>query len=150
MLDKYDPMNMFHSKKPFKERKREEESEQLRFCKWLKHEHPTIRFRSDMQAGEKKSYGRVSLASILDPWKGWPDVAIYLKRGNCCGLQIELKKIGSGVFLKDGSLSTGKHVQEQAEMHEFLRSLGWKVEFAEGAEEAKRIFLEYVGNINKS
>lgn len=150
MKDFKDPMSMFHSKKPFKERQRQEESEQLRFCKWLKHEHPGIRFRSDMQAGEKKSYGRVSLASILDPWKGWPDVAIYERRGEYCGLQIELKKLNSGVFLKDGSLSTGKHTQEQAEMHEFLRGLGWKVSFAEGAEEAKRIFLEYVGNINKS
>lgn len=144
MADFRDPMSQFHSKKPFKERKREEESEQLRFCKWLKHEHPEIRFRSDMQAGEKKSYGRVGLTSILDPWKGWPDVTIYHTDGKHCGLMIELKKLNSGAILKDGSLSMGKHVQAQNEVHVFLRTLGWKVEFAEGAEEAKRIFLEYV------
>ena len=81
---------------------------------------------------------------IIDPWRAWPDIQIYHRCGNYCGLMIEMKRLDSGTFLKDGSLSTQKHVQEQAEMHEFLRSLGWSVCFAEGFEEAKRKFEEYM------
>jgi hypothetical protein len=85
---------------------------------------------------------------IIDPWRAWPDIQIYHRSrwGNYCGLMIEMKRVDSGTFLKDGSLSTQKHVQEQAEMHEFLRGLGWSVCFAEGFEEAKRKFEEYINN----
>lgn len=143
-IDYTDPLSQYYSKKPYKERKYDEQSDQLAFCKWLKHEHEGIRFRSDMQAGKKKSYGLQNIADILDPYSGWPDVTIYHTDGKHCGLMIEMKKLNSGAILKDGSLSMGKHVQAQNEVHVFLRTLGWRVEFAEGCEEAKRIFLEYV------
>jgi len=123
-----------------------ESSHQLKFCKWLKHYHPEVRFRSDMQAGRKRSYQMQNLTDILDPYSGWPDITIYHKSCNYIGLMIELKRELSGIWLKDGSLSSQKHVQEQAMMHEFLRSLGWCCVFAEGFDEAKRKFEEYIKN----
>jgi hypothetical protein len=57
---------------------------------------------------------------------------------------IEMKRENSGLYLKDGSLSNSKHVQEQNEMHEFLRKNAWQVVFAEGMDEAKIKFEEYV------
>jgi hypothetical protein len=81
---------------------------------------------------------------ILDPFKSWPDVQIYLPKGQYIGLFIELKRINSGTFLKDGSLSSGKHVQEQAAMHNLLRSLGYKVVIAEGFEQAKGVLESYM------
>lgn len=125
-------------------KKQSEWSHQLKFCKWLKLQYPNIKFRSDIQSAGKLSGAMQNIKQILDPYKGWPDVAIYHKSGSYCGLYIEMKRENSGTFLKDGTLSKSKHVQDQAEMHEFLRSIGYKVEIAEGFEEAKRIFEEYL------
>ena len=150
-----DYMDQFHSKRTPKvvtekelqdKKDKSEITHQLKICKWIKEKYPKIIFRSDMQAGRKKSRNQINMTNILDPFSGWPDIAVYHRSGNYCGLQIELKRLDSGTFLKDGSLSSGKHVQEQNEMHIFLRSLGYKVEFAEGFDEAKRIFESYINN----
>ena len=145
---KRDPMEMYHSRKTAKVVKptnvRTEWQEQLAFCKWLKMQYPQVRFRSDIQSAGKLSPAMQNIKLILDPFRGFPDITIYLKRGEFCGLMIELKRENSGLYLKDGSLSNDKHVQEQNEVHEFLRQNGWYVVFAEGFKEAKRKFEEYL------
>ena len=145
---KRDPMEMYHSRKTAKVVKptnvRTEWQEQLAFCKWLKMQYPQVRFRSDIQSAGKLSPAMQNIKLILDPFRGFPDITIYLKRGEFCGLMIEMKRENSGLYLKDGSLSNSKHVQEQGKMHEFLRDNLWKVEFAEGMDGAKIIFEEYV------
>jgi len=73
-----------------------------------------------MQAGQKRSGYMQNLVDILDPFSGWPDVSIWINRGSYCGLMIEMKRENSGAILKDGSLSKGKHVQNQHQVHEFL------------------------------
>lgn len=118
-------------------------SHQIAFCKWLKIQHPEVRFRSDIQSSGKLTPAMQNIKKIIDPHKGWPDIMVYLKRGNYVGLGIELKRLDSGLYLKDGSLSKNKHVQEQAEFHEFLRGCGWYVDFAEGFEGAKELFEKY-------
>jgi hypothetical protein len=123
---------------------RSEWSIQLRVCKWLKSTYPEIRFRSDIQSAGKLSPGMQNIKQIIDPWRSWPDIAIYAKRGKYIGLHIELKREGSGTFLKDGSLSRQEHVQEQAEMHGYLRSIGYAVAFAEGEEMAKKYIEKYL------
>jgi hypothetical protein len=143
-----DPMSQYHSRKTAKivtpTAKRTEWQEQLAFCKWLKMQYPQVRFRSDIQSAGKLSPQMQNIKSIIDPFRGWPDVTIYHKRGNYCGLMIELKRENSGLYLKDGSLSNDKHVQEQNEVHEFLRHNGWYVVFAEGMADAKVKFEEYL------
>ena len=147
-IKKHDPMSQYHSRKTAKVVKpttvRTEWQEQLAFCKWLKIQYPEVRFRSDIQSAGKLSPAMQNIKSIIDPFRGWPDIQIYHRSGDFCGLQIELKRQNSGTFLKDGSLSTSKHVQEQEQMNVFLRCLGWRVEFAEGFDQAKRIFEQYV------
>ena len=151
--NKHDPFNQFRSGKTAKvvteqelaeQKAKREQSHQLEFCKWIKNTYPEIRFRSDMQAGQKRSGYMQNLVDILDPFSGWPDVSIWVNRGNYCGLMIEMKRENSGAILKDGSLSKGKHVQNQHQVHEFLRGLGWKVEIAEGCEEAKKVLDSYL------
>jgi len=146
-IGKNDPMNAFHS--PPKSRgkiikpgqiKKSEWSEQLTFCKWLKLEYPELRFRSDIQSAGELSPQMQNITNILDPFSGWPDIMIY----HGSGLGIEMKRKDSGTFLKDGSLSKGKHVQEQNQMHNFLRSIGWQVHFVEGAENAKELTIKYL------
>jgi hypothetical protein len=145
---KRDPMEMFYSRKIARVVKtmpmRTEWQEQLAFCKWLKIQYPEVRFRSDIQSAGKLTPAMQNIKSIIDPFRGFPDITIYLKRGNFCGLMIEMKRINSGLYLKDGSLSNDKHVQEQGKMHEFLRGNGWKVEFAEGMEAAISLFQNYL------
>jgi hypothetical protein len=149
---KRDPMEMYNSRPTAKiikqvEIKQSEWSHQLVFCKWLKNQYPNIKFRSDIQSAGKLTPQMQNIKCIIDPFRGWPDIAIYHAVGNYCGLQIELKRLDSGLYLKNGLLSNSKHVQEQNEFHIFLRKNNWKVEFAEGAEQAKRIFVSYINNL---
>jgi hypothetical protein len=155
-IDFSDPMSMYKSGRTAKivtekelnlKKAQTEHSHQLAFCKWLKLQHPDVRFRSDIQSAGKLSPQMQNIKLIIDPWRAWPDIQIYHKVGNCCGLMIEMKRLDSGTFLKDGSLSSQKHVQEQAEMHQYLRTLGWSVCFAEGFDQAKRKFEEYINNL---
>jgi len=146
--DYTDPLSQYKSGKSAKivkesNQKQSEWSIQLQFCKWIKLQYPNVIFRSDIQSAGKLSGQMQNIKQILDPFKGFPDVQIYHRKGNYIGLFIELKRLNSGTFLKDGSLSKSKHVQDQAEMHTYLRLLGYKVEIAEGFEEAKRKFEEY-------
>ena len=149
--DHTDPLSQYRSGKTAKvvkesDVKQSEWSIQLQLCKWIKLQYPKVIFRSDIQSAGKLSGQMQNIKQILDPYKGFPDVQVYHRKGNYIGLFIELKRLNSGTFLKDGSLSKSKHVQDQAEMHTYLRSLGYKVEIAEGFEEAKRKFEEYINN----
>ena len=147
---KRDPMEMFYSRKIARVVKtmpiRTEWQEQLAFCKWLKMQYPDVLFRSDIQSAGKLTPAMQNIKLIIDPFRGFPDISIYLKRGQYCGLMIEMKRLNSGLYLKDGSLSSNKHVQEQNEMHIKLRENGWQVEFAEGMEAAISLFQNYLLN----
>lgn len=142
--DKYDPMSAYHSKpKGFGKVVRadapdnSEWSEQLRFCKWLKHTYPDVLFRSDEQNQGKRSPGMQNIMQIIDPYRsGMPDIMIYHCRKHYCGLAIELKKIGA-------SINT-PHGRDQEAMHIRLSDQGWKCVFAWGAEDAKVKFEEYL------
>lgn len=141
-------MEMYHSHKTAMVIKsntiRTEWQEQLAFCKWLKMQYPDVLFRSDIQSAGKLTPAMQNIKLIIDPFRGFPDISIYLKRGQYCGLMIEMKRLNSGLYLKDGSLSNGKHVQEQKEMHKKLRENGWQVDFAEGMQSAISLFQNYL------
>jgi hypothetical protein len=61
------------------------------------------------------------------------------------GLFIELKKAGTRIYKKDGTLVSNAHIREQFDMLESLRQAGYKAEFAIGFDEAKNIIDEYLG-----
>lgn len=148
-IDLSNPMNQFQSK-PRKfgsivtereqqaKRDASEWSEQLRFCKWLKHEYPDVLFRSDEQNQGKRSPGMQNILNIIDPYRsGMPDIIILHPVGKYCGLMIEMKAIGASV--------NTEHGQNQGAMHRRLGALGWRCSFAWGEEDAKRVWLEYIG-----
>jgi len=152
-IDYTDPLSQYRSGKTAKvvteqelktKRAKHEWSIQLQFCKHIKLQYPDLLFRSDIQSAGKLSGSMQNITSILDPFKSWPDVQIYKPNDKYIGLHIELKRLDSGTFLKDGSLSKSKHVQQQAEMHSKLRSLGYKVEFAEGLDQAVKVLESYL------
>lgn len=107
-----------------------EESHQLALCKWIKANYPDVLFRSDIQSSSNKSPYLQNLKQILDPYSGWPDVMVY-----GMNLGIEMKRIGASI--------NNDHFRNQAAMHERLRLLGWSIHVCFGAEEAKKVFLEY-------
>lgn len=141
-------MNMFNSKpKNFgkivkeDEIKVSEQSEQLRFCKWLKREYPQVLFRSDVQNQSARSPQMQNILQILDPYRsGMPDIVIYQPMGPYYGLMIEMKRVGA-------SINT-EHGRDQQSMHERLREKGWKIIFAWGAENAKQEFKDYINYRN--
>ena len=60
------------------------------------------------------------------------------------GLFIELKKEGTRIFKKDGTLVADEHIREQFDMLAELRNRGYAAEFACGFDEAKKIIDEYL------
>lgn len=156
MKDHTDPLSAYHSKaasfgkvvRSMAETKRinHEWIEQLKFCKWMNYQYPNILYRSDIQSSGKLPKSMQGIKLIIDPFKSWPDIHIYARRGIYAGLHIELKRNDSGVFLMDGSLSKSKHVQEQNERHKQLREIGYMVEFCEGFENAKQLTIKYLNS----
>lgn len=151
-MDKRDPMSQYSSvpkkhgsliKPGEKIRNNPEQTEQLKFCKAIKHKYPDVLFRSDMQADKHKTPYMQNLKQILDPFRGWPDTVFYEPRKQYCGLMIEMKCVDSGVYLKGGELSKDAHIREQHDFHVQLRQKGWLVWFARGADEAMQIFEDY-------
>lgn len=75
--------------------------------------------------------------------RGFPDLVIYEPRGPFNGLALELKKEGSRVYLKDGSLSKDIHIKEQAEWLSRFHSCGFLSKFVVGFNEARAAIEEY-------
>ena len=61
------------------------------------------------------------------------------------GLMIELKKEGTRIFKKDGTLVADEHIREQFDMLEDLRRRGYAAEFGIGFENTKKIIDDYLG-----
>jgi len=61
------------------------------------------------------------------------------------GLFIEIKKAGTRIFKKDGTLVADQHIREQFDVLEQLRKRGYMAEFACGFDEAKKIIDGYLG-----
>ena len=61
------------------------------------------------------------------------------------GLFIELKKEGTRIFKKDGTLVADEHIREQFDMLEDLRRRGYAAEFGIGFENTKKIIDDYLG-----
>lgn len=61
------------------------------------------------------------------------------------GLMIELKRPGTRIYKKDGTLVADQHIREQFDVLEQLRKRGYVAEFACGFDEAKKIIDGYLG-----
>lgn len=117
--------------------------EQLAFCRRLSKEFPDLMYESDLSSGAQKTPFWQNLILQLKSGDSFPDVTIYKQSKGYIGCKIEMKL--KSPYLKDGSLSTQQHIQDQHKCHEKLREQGWFVSFAAGREEAWRIFMEYCG-----
>ncbi|MEM7035722.1 MAG: hypothetical protein AAF570_02010 [Bacteroidota bacterium] len=105
--------------------------------------YPSTRFHSDL-SGVKLNRGTVAKMRALNGHRGFPDLVIYEKRGHCCGLALELKREGTKVFKKDGTLRKDTHLEEQKKWLDHLSATGFQAEFVVGFDEAREVIDAYM------
>lgn len=130
-----------------------EEQIQLAIVNYIRYQYPDVLFRSDA-AGFKLSVGQAKKMKALNGGiRAWPDLFIakpklrQTKDGLPAfthGLFIELKKDGTKILKKDGTLVTDEHIREQFDMLHDLRARGYAAEFACGFDEAKKLIDDYM------
>jgi hypothetical protein len=141
---------------------------QVQVADYLRLQYPSVMFHSDFGSGIKLTMGQAIKQKRQNGGRrAWPDMFIAEPRGvkaSCkvlqpgdsvikeaqfieqkYGLFLELKKAGTRIFKKDGTLVANEHIREQFDLLEQLRHKGYVAEFACGFDEAIRIIDEYLG-----
>lgn len=128
---------------------------QAQVADYLRLQYPSVLFHSDFGSGIKLTMGQaIKQKRLQGGRRSWPDMMVaetVLKRREdgtytaYSGLFVELKKEGTRIFKKDGTLVSDAHIREQFDMLEQLRRRGYMAEFACGFDEAKKIIDEYLG-----
>ena len=123
---------------------------QAQVADYLRLQYPGVLFHSDFGSGIKLTMGQaIKQKRLQGGRRSWPDMLIAEARNledKCYhALFIELKKEGTRIFKKDGTLVSDAHICEQFDMLEQLRRRGYAAEFACGFDEAKKIIDWYLG-----
>lgn len=118
-------------------------------CKYIALQYPEVIFNTDL-SGVRLHRGLQARVKKLRSSRAMPDLMIYetcaLK--GYSGLFIELKAHGEKLLLKDGvTLTTRKHIQEQAGMLRRLNKKGYFATFAVGWVEARAVIDWYIRGV---
>lgn len=117
---------------------------QRAFCEWLGMQYPNVYFTSDASSlgagwstirnikATKSRHAQLDVVILCPSWNGYK-----------YALVLEFKK--ESPFLKDGSLSKEKHIQDQLKTMELLRAKHYKAEFVWSLEQAINITTDYLG-----
>lgn len=112
---------------------------------YLRLKYPNVIFHSDFGSGIKLTMGQAIKQKRLNGGRrSYPDMFIAEPVKKYHGLFIELKKDGTRILKKDGTLVADEHIREQAEMLQKLEGKGYKAYFAIGFSQAKQIIDEYL------
>ena len=122
---------------------------QAQVADYLRLQYPDVLFHSDFGSGIKLTMGQaIKQKRLQGGRRSWPDMLIAEARSledkRYHALFIELKKEGTRIFKKDGTLVSDAHICEQFDMLEKLRRRGYMAEFACGFDEAKKIIDKYL------
>ncbi len=130
---------------------------QAQVADYIRLQYPTVIFHSDFGSGIKLTMGQAIKQKRLNGGRrSWPDM--FLAEPDIgktdgskksfkkvwFGLFIELKREGTRIFKKDGTLVSDTHIREQFDMLEQLRARGYAAEFACGFDEAKKLIDDYM------
>ena len=119
---------------------------QVQVADYLRLQYPDVMFHSDFGSGIKLTMGQAIKQKRQNGGRrAWPDMVLAEPRGEYHGAYIELKKAGTRIYKKDGTLVADQHIREQFDVLEQLRKRGYMAEFACGFDEAKRIIDGYLG-----
>lgn len=121
-----------------------EETLHEQVCDYLRLRYPTVLFRTDFAAGLHLSLSQAVKHKRLQAGRAWPDLFLAEPRGKYHGLFLELKRSGTRIFLRDGSLTANAHIQEQYVALKKLRQRGYRAEFVVGFEEAISLIDSYL------
>lgn len=125
-----------------KKTQRKEESLQIQVSAYIRAKYPDVIFTSE-SSGVRVSMGTAIKMKKQRSNHKLPDMIILHPMNGYCGLCIELKKEGEIVWLKNGSLSTNKHIQEQAQTLSQLGKLKYCADFAIGYNQAILLIDRY-------
>jgi len=123
---------------------------------YLRYQYPQVIYRFDLAADLKLTMGQASKHKRLQRYRGYPDLFIAEPdigktdgsrrafKKIWFGLFIELKREGTRIYKKDGTLVSDAHIREQYDMLNDLRARGYAAEFACGFDEAKKLIDGYM------
>ena len=121
---------------------------QVQVADYLRLQYPSVMFHSDFGSGIKLTMGQAIKQKRQNGGRrAWPDMSLAEPRGKYHGAYIELKKAGTKIFTKKGTLVANEHIREQFDVLEQLRKRGYMAEFACGFDEAKEIIDKYLGRL---
>ena len=121
-----------------------EEQTHIAICKYMKLQYPNVLFSSE-SSGLRVTISQAKRLKAMRSCSGLPDIMIFEPRKSYYGLFLEVKKEGSVVFKKDGSIRSDKHLKEQEEILFQLQQKGYFAQFVIGFDEAKSIIDYYLG-----
>ena len=124
--------------------KKVEESVLKQVVNFLKYQYPKIYYRVDAAAGMRMTIGQAMANKKIQKCRAWPDLFIAQPTIMASGLFIELKKSKDEVFTKNGSIKKDEHLNEQNQMLEILRELGYKAEFGCGFDHTIQLIRQYI------
>lgn len=118
-------------------------------AQYLQLQYPGVIYRFDLAADMKLTAGQASRHKALHPHRGYPDLFIASVRtiGDRYyhGLFLELKREGTRILKKDGTLVSDQHIREQHALLVELEKCGYAARFAVGFDQAKQIIDDYLG-----
>ena len=130
--------------------RKDETQIQIKLAEYIAKNYPDVEFHSDYGSGARlRPYQAKEQSEMNAGRRAWPDVFIaqpvmYDEVQPCYGLFIELKREGTKIFTKKGTLVADEHIREQYHKLLSLRKRGYKAEFACGLEEAKLLVDDYL------
>lgn len=125
---------------------RHEEKLQIAVCNYIRYQYPKLLFTLESSGfnAHKKDAG---VRKMQRSGRGFPDLMIFEPKGSevkYFGLFLELKREGTILYKRDGTLRCNTHIQEQSEMIERLKQKGYYATFAVGFDSAKKIIDDYL------
>jgi len=123
--------------------KRQEERVHVAIAAYIRAQHPNVLFTSESSGIRVPMHLAVMMKKQRSTHKQ-PDMIILQPKGIFHGLILEIKKDRSEIYLKDGSMSKSKHIQEQNATLVMLRELGYCAMFACGFDDAKSKIDNYM------
>ena len=111
---------------------------------YLRYQYPQVIYRFDLAADLKLTMGQASKHKRLQRYRGYPDLFIAESVGGYSGLYLEIKKPGTRIFKKDGTLVSDEHIREQYDMLHDLRRKGYAAEFGIGFDATKKLIDDYM------
>ena len=122
---------------------RDEESEQIMLCDYIREKYPDVVFNSD-HSGIRVGQGLANKIKKLHSQNGIPDLSIDEPRGGWFGLKLELKATGVSVFKVSGLLREDEHLKKQWTMLCRLELKGYYAGFCVGFEMGKEVIDWYM------